>query len=37
MPLYSFNHDRAVSPCDSEIGASRLSRELGADLPGGLP
>jgi len=23
--------------CDSEIGASRLSRELGADLPGGLP
>jgi hypothetical protein len=23
--------------CDSEIGASKLSRELGADLPGGLP
>jgi hypothetical protein len=23
--------------CDSEIGASRLSRELGADTPGGLP
>jgi hypothetical protein len=23
--------------CDSEIGASRLSRELGADMPGGLP
>jgi len=23
--------------CDSEIGASRLSRDLGADTPGGLP
>jgi hypothetical protein len=23
--------------CDSEIGASKLSRELGADTPGGLP
>jgi hypothetical protein len=23
--------------CDSEIGASRLSRDLGADSPGGLP
>jgi hypothetical protein len=23
--------------CESEIGASRLSRELGADTPGGLP